>query len=192
MNSVDGPRAERFTDLYEAHYAKVLAYCRRRLPAQLASDAVADTFATAWHNLDRLSGDPLLWLYGLARGIVSNQRRGLARVARLQERVRGLANSAADMDHMDDPGCDGSLLKALEQLSPDQQEALRLTSWEELTLTEAAAVVGCSPSAFKVRVFRARRRMRQLLEADRRAVALNPRAGCPRARLVLSEGDRER
>lgn len=192
MNPVDSPRAERFTVLYEAHYAKVLAYCRRRLPADVASDAVAETFAAAWRNLDRLSGDPLLWLYGLARGVVSNQRRGLARAARLHQRVQGLATPDGGMDHVDDVGSEDTLLEALEQLTPSQQEALRLTTWEELTPTEAAAVVGCSPSAFKVRVFRARRRMRQLLEADRRAVALNPRAGRPRARLVLPEGDAAR
>lgn len=52
MNPVDSPRAERFTVLYEAHYAKVLAYCRRRLPAQvLAACLHAHRRPLAGHTL---------------------------------------------------------------------------------------------------------------------------------------------
>lgn len=175
MHPVENPRAARFTELYAANYPRVWAYCRRRLPAEIAADAVAETFVSAWRNLDRLSGDPLLWLYGLARGVVANQRRGLARAKRLHERVRTLAPPRAHFDHAGDLGVGGVVLEALGQLSPDQQEALRLTAWEGLTPSEAAAVVGCSAATLKVRAFRARRRMRQLLETDARAVGMVPR-----------------
>jgi DNA-directed RNA polymerase specialized sigma24 family protein len=37
---------QRFAELFRAHHAQVLAYCRRRLPHDLADDAVAETFAT--------------------------------------------------------------------------------------------------------------------------------------------------
>ncbi|MGH9304292.1 MAG: RNA polymerase sigma factor [Acidimicrobiales bacterium] len=194
MDPTEAKRAARFTDLYEAHYTKILAYCRRRLPLDMSGDAVAETFVAAWRRLDDLSDDPALWLYGLARGVVANQRRALARAARLRARVHGLA-SASVLSDGDNVDREGSLLAALERLSPAQQEALRLTAWEGLTATEAAVVAGCSAATFKVRTFRARQRIRQLLETDRRAVPV--RAKRPRVRSVppvigasMKEGDR--
>lgn len=184
MEPLDESRAARFTELYEAHYAKVFAYTRRRLPADASSDAVAETFLAAWRNLDRLSGDPLLWLYGHARGVVANQRRALSRATRLRQRAQGLAPSSVHLDEIGDTGWEDPLLEALALLSPKEQEALRLTAWEWLTPAEAAVVAGCSAGAFKVRVFRARRRIRQLLEADHRALALAP-PNRPRARSAL-------
>jgi len=55
----------------------------------------------------------------------------------------------------------------LESLSQMDQEVLRLTEWEQLDLTEAAAALGCSRTAAKVRLHRARRRFaRRLAAAD--------------------------
>jgi len=57
----------------------------------------------------------------------------------------------------------------LESLSPMDQEVLRLTEWERLDLSQAAAVLGCSRTAAKVRRHRARRRFaRRLAAADAR------------------------
>jgi RNA polymerase sigma factor (sigma-70 family) len=182
MGSTDDERRQRFTDLYAAHYSTVVAYCRRRLPPETAADAVAETFMAAWRTLDRLSGDPLLWLYGVARGAVSNQRRGLQRTSRLRTRLDRFAALRPSPDPADDVGWEEPLLAALARLSSAEQEALRLIAWEGLALTEGAAVAGCSATAFKVRLFRARRHMRQLLDAtaprkqevsDRRSLAVH-------------------
>ena len=55
----------------------------------------------------------------------------------------------------------------LDSLSPMDQEVLRLTEWDRLELSEAAAVLGCSRTAAKVRLHRARRRFaRRLAAAD--------------------------
>jgi RNA polymerase sigma-70 factor (ECF subfamily) len=59
------------------------------------------------------------------------------------------ANSAAD---------------ALEHLSEKDREAITLVVWDELSPNEAAVVVGQSPVAFRVRLHRAKRRLRRLLE----------------------------
>jgi len=55
------------------------------------------------------------------------------------------------------------VLAALRRLSPRDQEALRLTVWEDLDVATAAAVMGCSTAAMKVRVHRARQRLAGLL-----------------------------
>jgi len=38
------PNAKQFTELFNLHYPKVLAYARRRLRPEVSDDAVADTF----------------------------------------------------------------------------------------------------------------------------------------------------
>ena len=184
MGPTDAERRQRFSDLYSAHYAMVVAYARRRLPPDSADDAVAETFMAAWRTFDRLSGDPLLWLYGLARGAVSNQRRGLTRRSRLRARLDRLAIPPANSDHAASVGWEDPLLAALGHLSGAEQEALQLVAWEDLAVAEAAGVAGCSVTAFKVRLLRARRHMRRLLESD----ALAPTAAASRCLAVHEEG----
>ncbi|MFY1634595.1 sigma factor-like helix-turn-helix DNA-binding protein [Solwaraspora sp. WMMB335] len=54
--------------------------------------------------------------------------------------------------------------RALTQLSEADQEALRLAAGEGLDATAAATVMGCSRTAYKVRLFLARRRLAAALE----------------------------
>lgn len=166
FHSTDADRKQQFTELFSAHHTKVLAYARRRLPADVADDAVADAFLAAWRNLEHLSGDPLLWLYGLARGAVSNNRRGLVRIARLNERSVALGPVGQSPDHAESTGWQDPFKAAFDQLSEPEREVLRITAWEGLNTTEGATVVSCSVAAFKVRLHRARRHFRRLLDAD--------------------------
>lgn len=166
MASQPGTRAQRFTDLFEAHHSKVLAYAARRLPLDGAKDAVAETFATAWRRLDDLGGDPLLWLYGIARRAVYNQRRASGRRARLFDRVSAQWPLVTP-DHADHIGWAEPLADAIVQLRDGDQEVLRLTAWEGLSASQGAAVLGCSERSYRVRLHRARRRLRALLDADR-------------------------
>jgi RNA polymerase sigma-70 factor (ECF subfamily) len=159
-------RERLFTELFNAHHTQVLAYCRRRLAADVAEDAVADTFSAAWTNLDHLRNDPLIWLFSLARGAVSHQRRRLARIARLNERSASLEPAVATPDHAESVAWQEAFDAAFEQLSETAREVLRVSVWEGLSASEGASVLGCSTTAFKVRLHRARRRLRQLLDAD--------------------------
>jgi len=162
----DAGREQQFTEFFSAHHTKVLAYARRRLPADVADDAVADAFLAAWRNLDHQSGDPLLWLYGLVRGAVSNHRRGLERSARLNERSVTLGLEVVTPDPVESAGWQDPFNAAFDQLSDSEREVLRITAWEGLGTTEGAIVLGCSVAAFKVRLHRARRHLRGLLDAD--------------------------
>ena len=55
---------------------------------------------------------------------------------------------------------------ALRRLSPSEREAILLVAAGELTQTEAAKVLGISDSAMRMRVQRARKRLRTLLEPE--------------------------
>jgi RNA polymerase sigma-70 factor (ECF subfamily) len=88
----NGPEAEAtFRRLYAEHGRAVLAYAvRRSIDAADAADVVADTFLVAWRRLpDVRAGDEArLWLYGVARRTLANQRRAERRRERLAERLR--------------------------------------------------------------------------------------------------------
>lgn len=84
-----------------------------------------------------------LWLYGVARRTLANQRRGADRAARLAARV---AQQTADA-----PAADAGLaeaddlrgaMRALSALGEADQELLRLTLWEELSHAQVAVVLG--------------------------------------------------
>ena len=169
-------REQRFTDLFNAHHTQLLAYVRRRLTPDIADDALADTFLAAWRNLDRLSGDPLPWLYGLARGAVSHQRRSIDRTTRLDQRsvARDLRIISPDLSEV--IGWEDRFVAAFARLNETEREVLRLVTWEELGPSDGAVVLGCTPTAFKVRLHRARRHLRHLLDAD----SADQRADVPR------------
>ncbi|WP_346433485.1 RNA polymerase sigma factor [Nonomuraea composti] len=81
----------RFEELYTEHYGAVSAYVHRRTdhPDDTA-DLLAETFTTVWRRLGDLPpGDQArLWLYGVARRVLANHRRGQSRRTALAQRLR--------------------------------------------------------------------------------------------------------
>jgi DNA-directed RNA polymerase specialized sigma24 family protein len=73
---------ERFEALYGAHAGAVLAYARRRTSPANADDVMADVFLIAWRRLADVPRDERVWLLGVARRVLANQRRGHTRPAR--------------------------------------------------------------------------------------------------------------
>jgi RNA polymerase sigma-70 factor (ECF subfamily) len=55
----------------------------------------------------------------------------------------------------------------LRSLSPLDREALLLVAWEDLTPAQAARSLGIKPTAFRVRLLRARRRLKAKLNSSR-------------------------
>jgi RNA polymerase sigma-70 factor (ECF subfamily) len=70
------------------------------------------------------------------------------------------------------PSSNPVLLEALAGLSEREREVLMLTAWEELSSNEAARVLGCSATAYRIRLHRARNRLRErLAQTDPRVAA---------------------
>ena len=164
---------DRFRVLYDAHYGAVAAYARRRVVEYVdAQDVVAETFAIAWRRLREVpDGDAALpWLYGVARRVLANQRRGSQRRADLSIRLRGQGGASVDIEAQVVASAERRLvLAALSRLRDADQELLRLAMWEELPHREIAGVVGCSESSVAVRLHRARTRLgREIGKEERR------------------------
>ncbi|MEL6983584.1 MAG: sigma factor, partial [Actinomycetota bacterium] len=79
----------KLVDVYHRHSAAVMAYALRRCSSDDAADVVSETFVVAWRRLDDIPEEPAVkpWLFGVARRVLANQRRGLRRRGELVRKV---------------------------------------------------------------------------------------------------------
>ena len=154
-------RRRRFEALYAEHQAGVLGYVLRRTDsAHDAADVIAETFLVAWRRLDDAptGASARLWLFGVARRVLANQRRGERRRNQLAERLRG---ELAARDPPTAPSGElAELAAAYGSLAEGDREVLALEAWEGLSAAAVATVLGCSHNAARIRLHRARRRLR--------------------------------
>ena len=151
-----------FEAFYQAQYDDLLRYALRRVdqPAD-AADIVAETWVVAWrrrHDLPPVA-EQRLWLFGTARRVLANHRRGRVRASRLSDKLaQDLQATARHVTEPDEP-----VRRALSQLSERDREVLFLSAWEDLPPGDIATVLGCSAATARVRLHRARARFRDAL-----------------------------
>jgi RNA polymerase sigma-70 factor (ECF subfamily) len=161
MNRTSDARAAAFLSLYEASYDAIYTYAARRAGVDAADEIAAETFLVAWRRYDAIPAEPLPWLYGVAHNVTLRHHAATGRRRRAQDDLERERPAAAADAGTGDPW----LWQAWERLRPGDREVLALIAWEELTVTDAARVLGCSPPVFSVRLHRARRRLQQLLDS---------------------------
>lgn len=156
-------REPRFTSLFEATYADLLRFAQRRVHSDHAEDVVAESFLVAWRRLEDLPprrDHARAWLFGIARGVILNTNRGAERQRALAVRLADVpTGSTADLD-ADLVARQIDVSRAWQRLPDVHQEALALAVLDGLSATQAAAVLGISPVAFRLRLSRARRALR--------------------------------
>lgn len=153
---------ERFSAMFEAHYAPVWAFAARRVGRDLADEVTAETFLVAWRRLDVVPAPApaLPWLCGVARNVILRQLQASAR----QAKTRELIASERPGPVLEDDVEHEALRRAWDQLSDTDREVLSLTVWEELSVRDAARVLNVPASVFSVRLHRARRRLEHHLQ----------------------------
>ncbi|MDX6267507.1 MAG: hypothetical protein QOD70_2247 [Frankiales bacterium] len=158
---------ERFQALHAALGEQLLRYfLRRSVGPSDAADLAAETYLTLWRRIDRLPEDEdgaRAWAFGVARGVLLNHSRGVRRRLALADRLRDalLQEEGAIADNRSILG------DALGSLSEDDRELIVLIAWDGLNPAQAAAVLGIEPGAARVRLHRARKRLRAAMsDAD--------------------------
>ncbi len=157
-----------FARLYAEYGRDVLAYALPRAAGpEDAADVVAETFLIAWRRArDVPAGtEARLWLFGVARRVLANQRRSEGRRTRLGERLRTEVRAMVPSQPGPDTG-DRAVLRALSRLGEDDRELLLLAGWEELKSPQIARVLGISTVAARTRLHRARKRLRAELAEE--------------------------
>ncbi len=149
-----------FRQLFVSTYPQVVAYVRRRSHDRAEiDDVVSEVYAAAWRRRLDLSPDgaPLPWLYGIAANVLRNHWRAGSRRLRLVDRLEAEPHPETGGDPAERPGAE--IRAALDRLSFDDQEVLRLVAWEGLSHAEVGQVLGCTTNAVGIRVHRARQRL---------------------------------
>lgn len=141
----------------------LLAYFERRVAHSDAPDLFGETLLVIWRRVDSLPVDEQearMWLYGVARRVLSSSRRGSVRRQALVQRLRDEAATDPPPQHSRDSELDA----ALAALSPVDAEIIRLLHWDGFTLAEIAQHLGRPPGTIRSRYSRARALLRSTLE----------------------------
>lgn len=168
-----GTDPEIFGAFYDEHLEELQRFVARRVDnAERAADLTADIFlaAIASAHRYRARATPKSWLYGIAVVVVAEDRRRGVRERAREERLRGRIpleeeDTARIEERIDAAARSRRIYRAMDRLGKDERAVLELVAIDELTVAEAAAAVGVRPVTARVRLHRARRKVRTALDA---------------------------
>ena len=156
-----------FAALFDAHRDRVFRHVLRLVPgAHDAEDVVAGVFLELWRRRDGVpvvDGSVLPWCLATATNLARNTGRGLRRHRAAIDRLprdRDLVDAAETAEQRI---ARDELLRAVRALGEQDAALLALVALEGYSPAEAAQVVGLSPGAARVRLHRARKRLRTRL-----------------------------
>ncbi|WP_239451955.1 RNA polymerase sigma factor [Frondihabitans sp. PAMC 28766] len=153
---------EAFGRLFDLHRHRVYRRALGLVDSQHdAEDITAAAFFELWrkrHSVTPANGSVLPWLLVTALNLSRNLRRSTTRYQRfLRTAPRSTADDGPDAERMETRS---RLEDSLRELSSIDSALLVLTVLEGIPLAEAAEVVGLKPSTARVRLHRARARLR--------------------------------
>ncbi|MDP9331123.1 MAG: sigma-70 family RNA polymerase sigma factor [Actinomycetota bacterium] len=163
-----------FTELYRRHAEDILRYfARRTLDPEAAAELTAETFAAALAtraNYTDMGVNGVAWLYGIARNQLGrffrNQTVTAASRRRLGMPERQLAPDDYERieDLVDFAPIRTAIVEALETISADQREALRLHVIDGLSYPAVAERLSCTEANARQRVSRGLRKLAMHLQ----------------------------
>ncbi len=158
-----------FSEIIHRHKGRVFGTCSRfARDAHQLDDLCQEVFLRAWRRLRTFRGDAP-FEHWLARLTITACYDFLRR----ERRHRGHAELDDSLFEMRDTGIDAAIAAgrardlldwAMRKLSAEEKLVLTLLELEERTVREIATLTGWSEGNVKVRAFRARARLREIIE----------------------------
>jgi RNA polymerase sigma-70 factor, ECF subfamily len=155
--------------LYRAYAGELLGFALNALSdRETAEEIVQETFTRAWRHADRydpVRGSVRTWLYQIARNAIIDQRRRAS--------ARPAIARGGDEDQLEDiaggPSIDQAMLgwqvaAALDRLSPEHRQVIRLAHMRGMSVREIAEACGLPEGTVKSRTWYALRSLRLVLE----------------------------
>lgn len=158
---------EAFVEVICRHEGAIGAYLVRRVGRAAAEDLLGEVWVAAFESrrtYDRSFADARPWLYGVAL----NKLRRHWRSAPAEAAVPDVAGMASGWDPW--PAVDArmdtqtQLRAALARLKPEEREVLSLVAWEDLTVADAARVLGLPAGTARRLLHQARTALRNAPE----------------------------
>ncbi len=166
----------RFAAVFDRHGAALAGYLAHRVPPSAVEDLVSETFLSAFKaraHYDLEQADARPWLLGIATNTLRHhwraegRRRVLAeRLYRLGRRTPGPGGQSSSDPSGTDDDDRARVLAALDQLDPGIRDTLMLLAVGGLTYDEIARALDVPVGTVRSRIFRGRRRLRELLRED--------------------------
>ncbi|HET6683485.1 MAG TPA: RNA polymerase sigma factor [Gaiella sp.] len=158
-----------FEEAFEAEFAPLHRYLRRRVGESTADDLAAQTFATAYAGWERFDPSRPLrpWLYGIAANLLRHHWRSERRMLRAYARTGVdpvVTDDGETVERLDADAQHRLLAAALAELRPHDREILLLHAWAELSDTEIGAALSLPTGTVKSRLHRTRERLRNHLD----------------------------
>jgi RNA polymerase sigma-70 factor, ECF subfamily len=177
-----------FRQLYKAFSRKVYAYVLNMLNDHARSEeVVVDTLYEVWRHPQNFRGDSQFstWLIGIAR-----RKALMVHRARRPDEVHGDLEEIAEVMASDTPDGYSELAgkqrregvqHCMDKLSEEHRECLHLVFYEGMSLAEVAQVQNCPEGTVKTRLFHARQKIKNCLQA-----LLRSEGGAPDAKGALA------
>ena len=155
--------------LYVRHSVRVYRFVLRLTKdSPLAEDLVSEVFIDVWRRADGFKGKSQVstWVLAIARYKALSVLRAHSDAQLDDNAAASLVDPTDDAETMMSKRDRSAIIqKCLAQLSAVHREVLDLVYYHERSVVEVAEIVGVPVSTVKTRMFYARRRMEDLLEA---------------------------
>jgi RNA polymerase sigma-70 factor (ECF subfamily) len=169
MNDIDS--------IYREFQPKIYRYLSRLSGQTDATDLTQEVFLKVSQALDTFRGESSLatWIYRIATNTAYDHARSRPLKQQLLEIHFDDADSAFDLPGPDQPGTDQELILKemnecirgiVDQLPQDYRTVLVLSEFDEFTNPEIAAILGVSVETVKIRLHRARARLRKAMQCQ--------------------------
>ena len=153
--------------LYRSYAGELLGFALNALGERgAAEEVVQEVFTRAWRNADRYDpgrGSVRTWLYQIARhAIIDMRRRASARPALAAGEA--FAEAGTDADSIEQAMLGWQVAAALERLTPEHRQMIRLAHFQGLSVREIAERCQLPVGTVKSRTWYALRSLRLVLE----------------------------
>ena len=170
---VDRPRRATSMSPFEVLYRENVTaigafFARRATDPQLVADLTSETFMRALRSVGAYAGrgSPRAWLIAIARAVYADHHAGLAQRRAADEELHGSMELSQDdvddlIERIDTQRLGRELLARVAGLPEIERSAIELVDIAGMTPLDAARALGVSSGALRVRLFRARTRLRK-------------------------------
>lgn len=157
-----------FAELYNRYKPQIYTFCVRMLggDADLASDAFQETFIKVYQKAEqfREGTNVLGWLFKIARNTCLNHYRSKKPVDPLQDHALVSTDRSLEPEFPQEQNSLRQLIEmAINTLSPEFREPFILREFDGVSYAEIAQITGTTIGVTKVRIYRAKQRMRIVL-----------------------------
>jgi RNA polymerase sigma factor (sigma-70 family) len=162
--------AAEFERLYRANVEAVTAYfARRSADPHVVADLTADTFVaviTRFESFDPRKGTARAWVFGIARHVYASYCEAYSQQQHKIQRLAGRRDLDPDqveelVDRIDAERAGRDLVSGLATLPERDRAVVELVDIAGLPPKEAATALGLTPGTVRMRLMRARARLRK-------------------------------